>query len=177
MCMKLRLSFLAAVFFIPYSLFAQENKTSVDWKKFLPQSKIDQIVLFNTNGQNDKKLNQQIYSSFIYNENHGDSLTKLLPQYYENKRVITDPSIIAEIVTAMPNDTCSAPPVNRCHPQYRDILLFYNKNKLVFTLKVCMECGSTVSMPSKPASKCLANNMQNVMIYILGIDMFGDRRW
>lgn len=135
------------------------------------------LILFNTNGKNDRKLNQDIYSNLIYAENHGDSLTKLLPQYYENKRVVTEQEIIAEIVTAMPKDTCASYPVNRCQPQYRDILLFYNKGKLVFTLKVCMECGATVSLPFKPESKCLANHMANVMIYILGIDMFGDRRW
>jgi len=175
--MKTTLSFLFTLFVVQFFALAQQNKTAVNWQIFLPQSEVDQIILFNTNGNNDKNLNRNIYSSFVYEENHSDSLTKLLPQYYENKRVVTDPTIINEIVTAMPKDTCSANPENRCVPQYRDIVLFYNKNKLVFTLKICMECGVVVSMPYKAESKCLAKNMSNVYVKILGFDMFGDRRW
>lgn len=179
--MKSTISFLCALFVIQFSGIAQQNKPSTDGKKFLIQTAVDQIVYYNTNGkatEKNKNLNASIYSRFLYDDDHSDSLTKLLPVYYENKRVLTDAKIIRGIIQAMPNDTCAKIPVGRCgKPTYRDIILFYNKNKLVFTLKVCMECDATVSMPYKPESKCLANDMVNVMTNILGYDLFGEKKW
>jgi hypothetical protein len=178
--MKSTLSFLCALFVIQFSGIAQQNKSSADGKKFLIQTEVDQIVYYNTNGkaaEKNKSLNVSIYSRFLYDEDHTDSLTKVLPLYYENKRVLTDTSIIRGILQAMPNDTCATIPVSRCPSKFRDIILFYNKGKLVFTLKVCLECDATISMPYKYQSKCLANNMVNVLVNILGYDMFGERRW
>jgi hypothetical protein len=40
-----------------------------------------------------------------------------------------------------------------------------------------MECDATVSMPYKPESKCLAYDIRNVTVNILGYDMFGEKRW
>jgi ribosomal protein L40E len=175
--MKSALLFLSAYFIFQFAVTAQQTKPSVDGKAFLIQTEVDQIVYYNTNGQNGK-LDPTIYSSFLYKEDHGAALTKLLPLYYENKRVVTDTAIIRGIIQAMPNDTCAKLPVQRCGtPTYRDIILFYNKNKLVFTLKVCMECSATVSMPYKTESKCLAHDMQNVYLNILGYTMFNERKW
>lgn len=47
--LSMKFSFLITLFFVTPYLFAQQNKPSVDWKKFLPQSEIDQIILGNYN--------------------------------------------------------------------------------------------------------------------------------
>lgn len=179
--MNTAISFLFTLFVFQFSILAQQNRPFIDGTRFLPQTKVDQIVYYNTNGKSvekNEKLDPAIYSSFLYKEDHGESLTKLLPLYYENKRVVSDTMTIRGIIQSMPNHTCAEIPIGRCgKPTYRDIILFYYKNKLVFTLKICMECSATVSMPYKPESKCLANDMQNVYLNILGYDLFNEKRW
>jgi len=172
------ITFLFTLFAFQFSILAQQNSPFIDGTGFLPQTKVDQIVYYNTSGKSvekNKKLDPTIYAKFLHKDDHGESLTKLLPLYYENKRVVTDTSTIRGIIQSMPNETCEKFPVSRCGNNiYRDIILFYYENKLVFTLKICRECDATVSMPYKPESKCLANNMQNVYLNILGFNMFDE---
>lgn len=172
------LSFLFTLFAFQVSILAQQDEiSSINWQNFLPESEVDQIVFYNTSGINDRKLNPVIYLRLLNKVDHGDSLTDVLPQYYENKRVISDSSIINTIITSMPKDTCKELSITRCAVQYKDVIFFYNKNKLVFILKICMECKVTASIPFKPESKCLAHDMSNIYLNILGYDLFGELRW
>lgn len=176
--MNTAISFLFALFAFQFSILAQQNEIpSINWQNFLPESEVDQIVFYNTNGENNKKLNPLVYLKLLNKADHGDSLTSVLPQYYENKRVVTDPLVISQIVTSMPKDTCKELPVIRCSVRYTDVVFFYNKNNLVFILKICLECKVIASMPFKPESKCLAHEMSNVYLNILGYDLFGELKW
>jgi len=175
--MNTAITFFLTLIAFPFSILAQQNEATLNWKNFLPESEVDQIVLYNTNGENNKKLNPIVYLRLLNKVDHGDSLTTVLPEYYENKRVVTDSSTIREIITAMPKDTCKEVSITRCVVQYKDVIFFYNKNKLVFILKICMECKVTASLPFKAESKCLAHDMSNIYLNILGYDLFGELKW
>lgn len=177
--MKLSGIFFFALFLASTSFKAQTkfrgDKIDIESRgKYFIQSKIDKIVFCKTKGGvlNDT-LNRAVFNELLSDWRPSTMDLSVAQKYYEEIRVVTDSAMISEFVKSLPLDSCQSYSVSRCPPVYRDIILFYNGAELVTSLKVCLECGSTVSVPYKYESRCIRDKMgDDILWYLAGDDMY-----
>ncbi len=115
-------------------------------------SKKDKETLEELKIQNQKIVNCFTLDSFPLT-NYQDYL-----EVYETKRHLGGESL-TEFLSLFPKQACQDYPVYRCTPQYRDVVVFFNKGKAVGAIKICFSCISMVATPYEKGSRCLANDV------------------
>ncbi len=148
---------------------------SINWNNYLPQQQIDSIVFLSTNKSGPRVLtkkdsssmsqkelqaveilNQKIQTCFHSNQFPTNNYSEYL-EVYEIKQQVSTLKEIAPLMELFPHTKCTSLAGDRCPPQFRDCVLFFNKGKLVYVLKICFDCDYIYSTPDTYEAKCLAN--------------------